>query len=1211
MGGGIITTEMHLMAKPVGIETSPELDAYFREIDDKLKQGYSSAGLARAKGYDPEQVVDIPLAKNLAERVVGLVSAIAPSFLNTTVAQRIQELETQYGALAWEVALTIAQEVADEKFCKFRDKREALEMGIRTGFAYHTTGVVSAPLEGFIELKVKKRKDGKEYLAAVFAGPIRGAGGTAAAFCLVIADCLRRKAGYGVYDPDELEVKRFATELDDYHERVTNLQYKASEEEIGFLINNCPIEVDGDPTEKFEVSNYKDLPRIETNRIRGGVCLVVSMLAFKAPKLWKELKRIQAGFDIDWSFLEKFIVLQKKKKSRSKEKSDELRKITPDYTFIADLVAGRPVITHPLRQGGFRLRYGRTRFSGYSAAGISPATMIVLDRFVATGTQLKMERPGKAAAITPCDSIDGPIVKLLDGSVMRLETESVARSKVGEVAEILYLGDVLFSYGDFYDRAHILVPPGYCEEWFIEELKAAAAAKFGQCSAEALSGPLSCTVEELLPVITSPFQKPSPELAFSMCGLLAVPLHPYYTYYWSALSPEQFISLLDFFASGKVFVEGAKLKIVIPAGQSAKWIEGKRALELIGLPHLLVNSEFVVVAHNDAISALASLGIDMKSLLSSVESQTSFAGVLAEKIGIVSAGILPGQTGLDMARILAPFQLRDKGGTFIGSRMGRPEKAKMRKLTGSPHVLFPVGEQGGRLRSFQEAMSAGKVLSDFPILICRKCNSQTIYSICEVCGAGAAKMNFCKTCGVVEKCPHEFLPFIRRDVDIRHFFSAAVKSLRETSYPDIIKGVRGTSNKGHIPENLAKGILRAKHELCVNKDGTVRYDMSELPLTHFTPSEVRTPWKRLVELGYANDIHGQPLASDRQVVELKPQDVILPTNIESTDESSDAVLFRIAAFVDDLLARFYGEQPFYNLASKEGLIGHLVMGIAPHISAGIVGRIVGFSNTQGFLAHPLFHAAMRRDADGDEACVMLVMDALLNFSRQFLPDSRGAKTMDSPLVLTSRLIPAEVDDMAHRVDVAWSYPLELYEAAMAWKQPGDVKIELLGSRLHTPGQYEGLGYTHPLSSINTGVNCSAYKTLPSMEEKLKGQMALAEKIRAVDAQDVARLVIEKHLLKDVRGNLRKFSTQQFRCLKCNEKFRRPPLSGVCTECAGKILFTISEGSITKYLEPAISLAEKYAVSPYLLQVLDLTKKRVESVFGREKEKQEGLGRWFG
>ena len=59
--------------------------------------------------------------------------------------------------------------------------------------------------------------------------------------------------------------------------------------------------------------------------------------------------------------------------------------------------------------------------------------MIVLDRFVATGTQLKVERPGKAAAITPCDYIDGPIVKLLDGSVLKLEAEAAA--KAGTEAE--------------------------------------------------------------------------------------------------------------------------------------------------------------------------------------------------------------------------------------------------------------------------------------------------------------------------------------------------------------------------------------------------------------------------------------------------------------------------------------------------------------------------------------------------------------------------------------------------------------------------------------------------------------------------------------------------------------------------------------------------------------------------------------------------------
>src|SRR3989338_11629483 len=139
-------------------------------------------------------------------------------------------------------------------------------------------------------------------------------------------------------------------------------------------------------------------------------------------------------------------------------------------------------------------------------------------------------------------------------------------------------------------------------------------------------------------------------------------------------------------------------------------------------------------------------------------------------------------------------------------------------------------------------------------------------------------------------------------------------------------------------------------------------------------------------------------------------------------------------------------EPFYDFKSKDHLIGELVIGLAPHISAGMIGRIIGFSETQACFAHPYWHAALRRDCDGDECCVMLLMDALLNFSRQYLPDKRGGRTMDAPLVLTSKIVPSEVDDMVHRMDVARKYPLEFYRASLEYKTPGEVKIELLSER---------------------------------------------------------------------------------------------------------------------------------------------------------------------
>ena len=70
------------------------------------------------------------------------------------------------------------------------------------------------------------------------------------------------------------------------------------------------------------------------------------------------------------------------------------------------------------------------------------------------------------------------------------------------------------------------------------------------------------------------------------------------------------------------------------------------------------------------------------------------------------------------------------------------------------------------------------------------------------------------------------------------------------------------------------------------------------------------------------------------------------------------------------------------------------------------------------------------------------------------------------------------------------------------------------------------------------------------------------------------------------------------------------MAGKCTACGGKLLFTIAEGSVLKYLEPSISLANKYGVPSYLKQTLELTKRRIEGVFGRDPERQAGLGAWF-
>lgn len=418
------------------------VEEYFKEIEKEVRKSYAVAEEARKAGIDPSSKVDVPIAASLAERVLGLVSVLYPQIEDKKIIERILELEKQFGNLDPAVALTIAEEIAKEKFCKFTSHLEAMEAGIRVGLGYLTLGYVSSPIEGFIQLKIKKTRDGKDFLAPYFSGPIRSAGGTEEAFSLVIVDYLRELFGFSRYDPTEEEIKRGIHECYEYHERITNLQYLPSEQELDFLMRSLPVQLTGDPSEEKEVLNYKDLPRIETNFLRSGFCLVMGEgIAQKAPKILGRINKLrQKGFKLtDWSWLEDFVKLQKKIKEGKAAGGSR-----SGATYIQDLVAGRPVYAHPGRSGAFRLRYGRARNTGYSTLGIHPATMGITNGFIAVGTQLKTEKPTKGCTIAVVDSIDGPIVKLKNGNVKRPKEYEESKKIYSEIDEILYLGDILF-----------------------------------------------------------------------------------------------------------------------------------------------------------------------------------------------------------------------------------------------------------------------------------------------------------------------------------------------------------------------------------------------------------------------------------------------------------------------------------------------------------------------------------------------------------------------------------------------------------------------------------------------------------------------------------------------------------------------------------------------------------------------------------------------
>src|SRR3989344_5093008 len=1327
------------------MQSSESMNKYFESIDCEIKRAYDVANKARSKGYDPDNFVDLPLAKNMAERVEGLISVVTPQIKNKGMIEKILNLELEYGIQNPIIAFLLAEAVAKEEFCEFKDKREAMEVGLRTGLAYLTNGVVASPLEGFIRLELKNRIDGNgKFFSLYFGGPIRSAGTTATCYFVACCDYVRRKMGYQSYDPTFYEIKRSYAEMDFFHSRITNLQYMPSEQEVEFITQNLPVQIEGDGSERLETPNYKDLPRIRTNRLRNGFCLVMGeSLASKFKKFWGKFSIFYEKVGMsDWIFVEQFIKLESSVRSKSKEEDVKRgdSRIFPDYGYMKDLVAGRPVLGYPVKSGAFRLRYGRTRVSGFSVDALHPATLVVLDGYISTGTQIKPERPGKGATISVCDKIEGPRVKLKNGDVVFVETEELARKLNKNIDEILYVGDILISYGDFLDRGHVLVPPGYCEEWWSAELE-----KKGK------------TID--------PFVVLNFEEGYRLSKENDIPLYPRFTYFWKEINYNDLISLIEWIRIGSISED----KIILP-------LEGdlllKKIIEILGIPHKCVGREYIVIEGEWFNGLMVSLGFYSKlfnyDLL--IEKYNKFNDVL------------------DFINSVSELRVRDKSGIFIGARMARPEKGKMRELAGSPHCLFPIGKEGGRLSSFQSALDKGTIRAQFSLFYCNICGKIIYSDYCNFCGSFAVRKWKCNQCGLLdlqcEKGGHRCDCYDTFDLNIRGEYANSLKRLGLGSGPELVKGVRGTSNKGHIPESLEKGILRAVHHITVNKDGTTRYDMTEMAMTHFKPKEVVVSIEKLKSLGYLKDFYGNDLVSIEQIMELKCQDIILPACLDSPDEGADFVLTRVANFLDDLLVKFYGVEPYYNIKTREDLVGQLVIGLSPHTCAGIVARIIGFSKQQGLWAHPYLHSAMRRDClypttkflvndqyleignyvedlilrganskiidlvgtkriecssnlftyglntktnkiikkkikyfikgpsetkwikiitvtnkelimtenhkflyfndcfrikiaseikvedkipilkyegnivlekigdcyldiikkveeiedkkhsyclevegneliekniilgdniinmrcDGDEAGVMLLMDALLNFSRKLLSDHRGA-TQDEPLILASLLLPKEVDDMVFNLDTVFKYPLEFYEAAEQYKYATEIKLETVRDRLDKKSQYEGFGFTHDTQDINAGITCSVYKTIPSMKEKVEGQMNVAKKLRCVNQDDVARLIIERHFIRDIKGNLRKFSMQQFRCVDCNEKYRRPPLKGDCN-CGGRLLFTISEGSVIKYLEPSLSLAREYNLPAFLKQSLDLLQQSVDMVFGKEKEKQEGLGKFF-
>jgi DNA polymerase II large subunit len=797
------------------IVVSSGMREYFTKLQEDIDLCYSIASEARTKGFDPEFEVEIPQAFDLAARVEQLVGpkGIAPKIREAT--KKIGDREL--------VSLEIAKEIVNGKKYKFDRTEDAIDQAIRTGLAILTEGVLVAPLEGIAEVKLGKNSDGTDYVDLYFSGPIRSAGGTGQAMSVLIADVVRRARGIEKYKPTEGEIERYKEEIPLY-KRAQHLQYTPSIDEIDKITRGCPVCINGEGTEDEEVTGYRDLPRVGTNRLRGGACLVIAEgLCLKAPKILKHVKKLKLK---GWDFLDIFV-----NKDENGEKNDKgVPEILPSTKYIGEVIAGRPVFSHPSRKGGFRLRYGRARTGGLAATAINPASMYLLDNFIAVGTQLKTERPGKGTIGTPCTSIEGPIVLLKNGDLIQIN--DVKNVKKADIKKIIDLGEILIPFGEFIENNSLLPDSSYVYEWWIQDLQK----KLGCLPKDYSFSGVQEAEDKTIKKINDDFgreidlREPSWNDAIEISNKYGIPFHPYYNLFWHDISVDDLVTLSNYIKEhGKL---GKDSNLILPKNDVIK-----RILIDLGALNKYRDGNLILDMYSNPI--IKCCGLDIKE--NKIVETNRFKNLKSKDDTVSIVSKLAGIT----VRPRAPFR--------IGTRMGRPEKAAARKMRPPPHVLFPIGNFGGNQRLIRNAADLGKIEVEAGVRMCRRCKKKTHRLFC--------------TCGEHTEAGNDRIEL--QEINLAEELKLAQKNIKERTLPETIKGVIGTISKHKTPEPLEKGILRAKHSVHVFKDGTTRFDMTDAPLTHFKPKEIGVTVNRLKELGYEKDYLGNDLENANQICELK------------------------------------------------------------------------------------------------------------------------------------------------------------------------------------------------------------------------------------------------------------------------------------------------------------------------------------------------------
>ncbi|MFA6420463.1 MAG: hypothetical protein WCW13_06700, partial [archaeon] len=261
-------TPIEMITQEILFPAEPHVKEYFKRMQNDTKEVFEIAEKAKATGVDLTDFVEVTPALDLADRAETIIGLAGLAKVFRDIFAEKKDRRKAY--------FQLFREILDQKWWKIPDDAKRIETAIKACLLIETEGVVVAPLDGVPKVEINLNQDGSKYVDIYFAGPIRAAGGSSTVIPLLLADYGRTLMGLDRYKPTQDELERYVEEIGLYQTEVISRQYTMKDDEIRIIINGCPVCINGVPTEEVEVSAHRDLARVPTNRIRGGMGLVVA-----------------------------------------------------------------------------------------------------------------------------------------------------------------------------------------------------------------------------------------------------------------------------------------------------------------------------------------------------------------------------------------------------------------------------------------------------------------------------------------------------------------------------------------------------------------------------------------------------------------------------------------------------------------------------------------------------------------------------------------------------------------------------------------------------------------------------------------------------------------------------------------------------------------------------------------------------------------------